>query len=311
MSDYLGNLAAKALNRTQGVEPRLASHFEPLPGTSGAMPSEVFSFETASDDSFTEASTAASSGRLRRSSHRAHAPQPPASHAAFSPDRGQLQLEGDIGAAVTHQTRQAVEQSGPPAVTAQVSEPGTEPVRHAPSLVLEPAQALPAAMTDAPPEAAPYVARGALHPSRMEPLEVSLIDDGTSVTRPRGDREPSDPSTSDHERQAHVAEPVVTRQDAPSSPLTTSSPIRSRPPLTPVPVVAQPQITTASEPPAPVSVEQVAAPDASPTIRVHIGRVEVRAIMPPAPPDPRTKPERRGPALSLDAYLKRRNGGQR
>jgi len=46
-----------------------------------------------------------------------------------------------------------------------------------------------------------------------------------------------------------------------------------------------------------------------PTIRVTIGRVEVRAIMPPAPPT-RTKPARPGPALSLEDYLKQRNRGQ-
>lgn len=46
------------------------------------------------------------------------------------------------------------------------------------------------------------------------------------------------------------------------------------------------------------------------TIRVTIGRVEVRAIMPPAPPT-RAKPALPGPALSLEDYLKQRNEGKR
>lgn len=49
---------------------------------------------------------------------------------------------------------------------------------------------------------------------------------------------------------------------------------------------------------------------ATPTIRVTIGRVEVRANLPPAPA-PRSKPARPGPMLSLADYLKRRDGGHR
>lgn len=51
-----------------------------------------------------------------------------------------------------------------------------------------------------------------------------------------------------------------------------------------------------------------AAPE-SPTIRVAIGRIEVRAVTPPAARPP--TPARTGPSLSLDDYLKQRNGGQR
>ena len=43
-------------------------------------------------------------------------------------------------------------------------------------------------------------------------------------------------------------------------------------------------------------------------IRVTIGRIEVRATTPPLPPAPRARP--RGPALTLDGYLKKRNGGE-
>jgi hypothetical protein len=53
-----------------------------------------------------------------------------------------------------------------------------------------------------------------------------------------------------------------------------------------------------------------AALAATPTIHVTIGRIDVRAITPPAPP-PQAKPGRRGPALSLDEYLKQGKGGGR
>ena len=57
----------------------------------------------------------------------------------------------------------------------------------------------------------------------------------------------------------------------------------------------------------------MAAPEPpAPTIRVAIGRIEVRAIMPPpATPTRQTAPTTPRPELSLDDYLKQRNGGQR
>ena len=57
----------------------------------------------------------------------------------------------------------------------------------------------------------------------------------------------------------------------------------------------------------------VSAPEPpAPTIRVAIGRIEVRAIMPPpTPPTQQTTPAGPEPAPSLDDYLKQRNGGQR
>jgi hypothetical protein len=45
-----------------------------------------------------------------------------------------------------------------------------------------------------------------------------------------------------------------------------------------------------------------------PTIKVTIGRIDVRAVMQEAPPARRTAPQ--PPKLSLDEYLKQRNGGR-
>lgn len=50
---------------------------------------------------------------------------------------------------------------------------------------------------------------------------------------------------------------------------------------------------------------------AEPTIKVTIGRVEVRAIMPSAPIAPASRSRTRSPTLSLNDYLKQRNEGQR
>jgi hypothetical protein len=53
-------------------------------------------------------------------------------------------------------------------------------------------------------------------------------------------------------------------------------------------------------------------PASQPTIRVSIGRIEVRAVQPP--PEPATAPTataRYEPPMTLEAYLRRRNGGGR
>jgi hypothetical protein len=50
------------------------------------------------------------------------------------------------------------------------------------------------------------------------------------------------------------------------------------------------------------------APQQAPTVHVTIGRIEVRATPPPVPPPKqRTTP----PVMSLDDYLRQRDGGRR
>jgi hypothetical protein len=48
----------------------------------------------------------------------------------------------------------------------------------------------------------------------------------------------------------------------------------------------------------------------TPTIEVTIGRIEVRGSSQPEKPKSRSKPAQRGPALSLNDYLKQRQGGK-
>ncbi len=46
------------------------------------------------------------------------------------------------------------------------------------------------------------------------------------------------------------------------------------------------------------------------TIRISIGRIDVRAILPPAPPAPLSHEPKASPRLSLEEYLKQRNGAR-
>jgi len=108
-----------------------------------------------------------------------------------------------------------------------------------------------------------------------------------------------------------IPQPGVPEQaTVPGAPLSPTSP-----PLEPRPmqgaVAARPLITPRIEPATQPPGRSAATPEPAPTIRVTIGRVEVRAITPPAPPVARPKPARTGPTLSLDDYLQQRSRGQR
>jgi hypothetical protein len=77
-------------------------------------------------------------------------------------------------------------------------------------------------------------------------------------------------------------------------------------------LVIRPQVTVYREAPQAIVADRrvtVPASSSSPsTIRVSIGRIEVKAMMPPAPPPASPKPGRPAPRLSLEEYLKQRNG---
>ncbi len=95
-------------------------------------------------------------------------------------------------------------------------------------------------------------------------------------------------------------EAAVAASSAPLSPFATLSPSLGPPQLRPylTSPLASAQHASAAQPQAP-------------TIRVNIGRIEVRAVTPPATlASPFTR-RRSGPQLSLEDYLKQRNGGRR
>ena len=117
--------------------------------------------------------------------------------------------------------------------------------------------------------------------------------------------------------QGAVLPPVSSRaslkiEDGPSNPADTGD--RSAPPAaTPllVPGVVRPRLDGGLER-GPREPRESSLEPPAPTIRVNIGRIEVRANTPP--PQPPAQPPRRvrsGPMLSLDEYLNQRNKGQR
>ncbi|MGD9096453.1 MAG: hypothetical protein PVF97_00125 [Desulfobacterales bacterium] len=77
------------------------------------------------------------------------------------------------------------------------------------------------------------------------------------------------------------------------------------------PIVLKPHMSTYIEKTGAAPIEPAKRAEEPPSVNVTIGRVEVRAIMPEAPPARRPRAAKTGPSLSLDEYLKQRNTGQR
>jgi hypothetical protein len=110
--------------------------------------------------------------------------------------------------------------------------------------------------------------------------------------------------------------PEIARADA-AAPVFARGPSekQSEPqPLSPV-VIVRPRAMPPIPPVEPVTPAAAMLPqrrtEAAPTIRVTIGRIEVRAMMAPAPALPAEKKRAAPPLLSLNEYLRRRARGDR
>lgn len=112
--------------------------------------------------------------------------------------------------------------------------------------------------------------------------------------------------------------PAETGPPVPSGdlPRAVRAPARLRGDRMPVPVSVQPRSSASVDGPPTVTplAERVfglpaAVSSSRDTVQVHIGRIEVRAVMPPQPQPKDTARPRLTPPLSLAEYLKRRNGG--
>lgn len=120
----------------------------------------------------------------------------------------------------------------------------------------------------------------------------------------------------EHERTPEPSVPAANaRGRSPTQPATSGRaehpsgpPARPGPEAPLVSVAGRQRATAASGLVAAHREREAAKATSSPTIRITIGRVEVRAVAPePAQPPPVASP---GPALSLEDYLKRHDGGR-
>jgi hypothetical protein len=136
------------------------------------------------------------------------------------------------------------------------------------------------------------------------PTSQAAGDEGRDLTIGREERERT-PEPAADARGLPLAEPASSGRAEPSS-----GPPRRPVPDTPlVPVSGRPRATPAAEFVGAPHKREGTQEASSPTVRITIGRVEVRAVTPePAQPLPAARPE---PALSLEDYLRQRDGGRR
>ncbi len=135
-------------------------------------------------------------------------------------------------------------------------------------------------------------------PAAAHPVTVEVV-------LPEPARLPAAPARTTPERPAktrrgaRAAAPSLEDQPAPESLPAEAEPVRAHP-VRPAPAAAREPVDV-PKPTRPVSRR---TPAAEPAVHISIGRVEVKAAAPPAPPA-RTESRRR-PAVSLDDYLRDR-----
>ena len=292
MSDYLSRLVERSLNRTEVIKPRLASLFEP-----SVQGEPVFG-----DDSGSERLDASSTSdetvhdnlqyvwRSDQTSQLKSAALQPAGS-------WQQQTTSQSRSGMTPQAASSPLSSVSPEVAARSSgekTPQQKSIQDLPALSSgdETHLASPgdAAERNRSPTHEPVIQPSTIESSPPTSPEVTAQPPAGRMAQQESDHEMlTPPSTGDGET---YQSPRVTAER--------SREVTHKPAIQPIPIeqIVPPDKTQprASEPAEPA------------VIRVTIGRIEVRATTPPLPPAPRKRPQ--GPTLTLDDYLKQRNGGQ-
>lgn len=293
MSDYLSNLAARTLGIARVARPRLSSRFEPpsaQPGGRGFYAPESEREET-EQDSETAVSTPrtflspdpdASAARPTLDT----APGAPAAEAprdSHHPPFDLLRRRGEWtgGSSPTHSGQK--NQSG----TQALSGPGGD-ARYNESIQ------------------APAAGAGRLvHVSNISSDEHDAALDAADGGDHSASREGDDRSNlQGHDgRSLQVGDVTQAFGNAPVK--STARPAPARTPAFVVPRSAMPRAA------APAGGEHGEAGDAAPRIKITIGRVEVRAVMPAAAPPPARPPRAAPSSTSLEDYLRKGERGAR
>jgi hypothetical protein len=260
MSDYLQNLLARSLNPSGGVQPRLASLYEPRAAAfAPALPESLDVADEETDQ------------------------RPPDANEATRPERRPADPSTTLARAERREAATAPQPS--PFDASRHSDPArpAEPRAERRTNDDAPHVSRRSSEESAPPSPAPSGVDVRNHASHVE-------QSGRAFETAR---DVPAPSASEREPRTKAAEPRV--QPAPASRV-----VEPRVQPAPPPAPARP----------PQLSEESAHGEAAPTIRVTIGRVDVRAVA-GVPQEKRRAPEQPRPALTLEEYLRRRGGGRR
>lgn len=335
MSDFLASLVSRSLGLAQTIQPRPLSRYEAEPGYGWSLQppdtvvgepapepllptadSEQLPAERGAPAVFLPSVPPPAPGQPDMPSISAPAPFPQV--VSPSPGTGApgFDLEGDRPPRLTTlQARLA------PADQLHAGLRATSPIVHASDEPMDVPGPLPSARPERQADPADVPSGNA--PARDSQMPSAAPPSGSRPTRP------ATPQQSAPGPRATSPTRGVSEAIAPTEQLKPLARLVTAPPADPVrvtaeraaPAVVQPGIpmrpatamliTRPQEaPPAALSSEQnrPAAQQQAPVIRVNIGRIEVRAVT-PAPPAPHPASLRPGPTLSLDDYLKQRDGG--
>jgi len=155
-----------------------------------------------------------------------------------------------------------------------------------------------------PPERPPEPVRlAAPSPEAAVPMPVTAADPAASIP-------PAAAPTGSAAELPRLERPLPAREPAAASPAQAGLAAPPAEPAAAVTVVALPSAPTVAAHAAPVRPSTVAAArDEQPPVRVHIGRLEVRANLGEPPPRPQPLPTPREPeGLSLSDYLRGKRG---
>jgi hypothetical protein len=283
MSDYLDNLIAKSLGLAEVVTPRPTSLFEPLISEAGPIVHEYYSSDQEVAPRRTPASAAPVTGVAA----------PPASK------DGQSE-EASAAPRAAQSDRQSQLSVEPPVQSTDlgVNRPAA-PLTPDPPVAVEAGQRVGRARSETPPTQQPGDQRpsdqqmGDSHQAAPVGASSLIVSQATIPAGPQGPGAPE-------------AEPFAPAQ-ASGAPVTPSSPSGGK-------LVAPVSLRRADQESVSASHDRAAIPTpaadaAAPTIKITIGRVDVRAVTPDKE-SPRHAPPARNQALTLEEYLKRRSGGK-
>jgi hypothetical protein len=339
MSDYLSNLVARNLNLTAVIQPRLASVFEPPDAAGGKvfgqrLGSGLLDIGPAFDE--TELSNLAPAPPLARPPVGAppesqlpvtapdvsfHMPHQPPGGLTTRADLHSGHLTAQKPPPPTSQPLLGAAQPASLETPVPILQPvaGQPPVRRAPQ---EPAPSQP----DLIPAPAADETGATPPPSAIEQHRRSVLEPAITrivVERVAAPAEPRPPAARDEtgttpnhsptesQRQPKLAiqRVAVERTAMPAEPRppaiahSESPPVQPTRPSAPATTAVEPRVTPYVKPSARARAEPAATPKPAPTIQVTIGRIEVRATPPPAPPQ---KQRSAPPVMSLDEYLRQR-----
>lgn len=298
MSDYLDHLVARTLWPMHSIRPRARSEFEPSPPAgAGLLPADAETPLPPPDSAPGEALDPRPPHRVATSPVVIPAPPSSPPQPATLPFAPVTAVPKDASATISAPPAEPIARRLGVAHGADVERTSGEPPRSSPGRraqrVRRPS-AVPEEMPAAIRVASEVLGAGAVgetQPERRSTLTRERVPLGERDVTPRA---PMERTPSHRAGDARVAsEPPARRVAVPAlRPAPLEPTARQRSDVSPRPALPRRR-----------------AAETEPTIRVTIGRVEVRAVTPPSRP-PSKPAELRRPPLSLDEYLERRNAGR-